>query len=217
MSIGECIIKTAKTIFGLRSLLKNPTDSSTQDNATNVSLSVRSRKHYVGANIVRPLLGHFAKLEFIGALHRNAKCKGQNAKLEFIGMVSGTDCRARRRRPLAVFCAPLPCPLEFIAARHLSRRGDPVWSPVTSPILRWLGYTTNSPINQHIQGFVHPLIVVQIATIAIPATACRGRHALHCCGASPRQTQIYRCVWLPCDVAVDCKAGAVQCLCCVPL
>ena len=25
------------------------------------------------------------KLEFIGALHRNAKCKGQNAKLEFSG------------------------------------------------------------------------------------------------------------------------------------
>ena len=53
-------------------------------------------------------------------------------------------------------------------------RGDPAWSPVTLPILRWLGYTTNSPINQHIQGFVHPLIVVRIANIAIPATACRG-------------------------------------------
>ena len=29
-------------------------------------------------------------------------------------------------------------------------------------------------INQHIQGFVHPLTVVRIANIAIPATACRG-------------------------------------------
>ena len=80
--------------------------------------------------------------------------------------------------------------LNLLRKCAFSRRGDPVWSPVTLPILRWLGYTTNSPINRHIQGFVHPLIVVRIATIAIPATACRGRHALHCCGASPPQTQI---------------------------
>ena len=87
---------------------------------SNWGLSGRLLKHYVGANIVRPLLGHFAKLLFVG-------------------MVSGTDCRARRRRPLAVFCAPLPCPLEFIAVRHLSRRGDPVWSPVTLPFFAMVG------------------------------------------------------------------------------
>ena len=67
-------------------------------------------------------------------------------------------------------------------------RGDPAWSPVTSPILRWLGYTTNSPINQHIQGFVHPLTIVQISSVAIPAT---GDHTFsHCENCRP-----YKGVW----------------------
>ena len=81
-----------------------------------------------------------------------------------------------------------------------------MWSPITSPFLRWLGYTTNSPINRHIQGFVHPLIVVRIANIAIPATACRGRHALHCCGASPPQTQILHFAFCILHFAFRCYA-----------
>ena len=67
----------------------------------------------VGANIVRPLLGHFAKLEFIGMVSgtswgRIRRILQKTAKTAY-GL--GGLGRARRRRPLAVFCAPLPCHL----------------------------------------------------------------------------------------------------------